>query len=79
MSLLTLSWRATFNMSDASLIYDEIAFAAAGRLAQLLAMAPGRTWPQAEAIGLAASPIRPLLRIDYIWHSDGPAPRQPPP
>ncbi len=57
-----------FNMSDASLIYDEIAFQlrdawrAAGNGA-------GRTWPQAEAIGLPRV-LHPLLRIDYIWHSD---------
>ncbi len=57
-----------FNMSDASLIYDEIAarmqdaWRAAGNGA-------GRTWPVAEAIGLPRV-IHPLLRIDYIWHSD---------
>ena len=57
-----------FNMSDASLIYDEIAdklndaWRAAGHGA-------GRTWPLAEAIGLPRL-IRPLLRIDYIWHSE---------
>ena len=57
-----------FNMSDSSLIYDEIAaqlhdaWRAAGHGA-------GRTWPLAEAIGLPRL-IRPLLRIDYLWHSD---------
>ena len=57
-----------FNMSDASLIYDEVAelmkdaWRAAGNGA-------GRSWPVAEAIGLPRV-IRPFLRIDYIWHSD---------
>lgn len=56
-----------FNMSDASLIYDEVAskmqdaWRAAG-------VGAGRTWPVAEAIGLPRV-IHPLLRIDYIWHS----------
>lgn len=56
-----------FNMSDASLIYDEVAalMADAWRAAGVGA---GRTWPVAEAIGLPRV-IRPLLRIDYIWHS----------
>ena len=55
-------------MSDASLIYDEIAavlndaWRAAGNGA-------GRSWPLAEAIGLPRV-IRPFLRIDYIWYSD---------
>ena len=57
-----------FNMSDSSLIYDEIAneihdaWRGAGNGA-------GRTWPLAEEIGLPRI-IHPLLRIDYIWHSD---------
>ena len=42
-----------FNMSDASLIYDEIAAQMRRCLAQQPAMAPGRSWPVAEAIGLA--------------------------
>lgn len=56
-----------FNMSDASLIYDEIAaqmqdaWRAAGNGA-------GRSWPVAEAIGLPRV-IHPFLRIDYIWTS----------
>ena len=56
-----------FNMSDASLIYDEVAalmkdaWREAGNGA-------GRSWPVAEAIGLPRV-IRPFLRIDYIWHS----------
>lgn len=58
-----------FNLSDASLIYAEVAaqmvdaWRAAGKGA-------GRTWPVAEAIGLPRL-IHPLLRIDYIWHSEG--------
>lgn len=57
-----------FNMSDASLIYHELdtqlidAFRYAGAGA-------GRTWPVAEAVGLPRV-IPPLLRIDYVWHSD---------
>ncbi len=56
-----------FNMSDSSLIYDELAaelrdaWRAAGTGA-------GRTWPVAEAIGLPRI-LHPFLRIDYIWHS----------
>ena len=57
-----------FNMSDASLIYDEIA-------AQLrdawrsAGSGAGRTWPVAEVIGWPQV-IQPLLRIDYVWHSE---------
>lgn len=57
-----------FNMSDTSLIYAELA----GQLRDAWRGAgagAGRTWPLAEAIGLPRI-IRPLLRIDYIWHSD---------
>lgn len=56
-----------FNMSDASLIYAELAermrdgWRGAGNGA-------GRTWPVAEAIGLPRL-VQPFLRIDYIWHS----------
>ena len=56
-----------FNMSDASLIYSDLA-------AQLhdawrgAGTGAGRTWPVAEVIGLPRV-IHPLLRIDYIWHS----------
>ncbi len=56
-----------FNMSDASLIYDEIAaqmrdaWRAAGNGA-------GRTWPVAEAIDWPRL-IQPVLRIDYVWTS----------
>ena len=56
-----------FNMSDASLIYDEFA----GRMQDGWRGAgngAGRTWPVAEAIGLPRV-IQPFLRIDYIWHS----------
>ena len=56
-----------FNMSDASLIYGELA----GRMQDGWRGAgngAGRTWPVAEAIGLPRV-IQPFLRIDYIWHS----------
>ncbi len=58
-----------FNMSDASLIVAEIA----ARLQDAWREAgngAGRTWPVAEAIGLPRV-IHPLLRIDYVWRSDG--------
>ncbi len=57
-----------FNMSDSSLIYAELA----GQLRDAWRGAgagAGRTWPLAEAIGWPRI-VRPLLRIDYIWHSD---------
>ena len=56
-----------FNMSDASLIYDELA----GHMCDSWREAgngAGRTWPVAEAIGLPRV-VQPFLRIDYIWHS----------
>ena len=56
-----------FNMSDASLIYDDIA-ALMGDAWRSAGVGAGRTWPLAEAIGLPRV-IQPLLRIDYIWHS----------
>ncbi|MDE2748583.1 MAG: endonuclease/exonuclease/phosphatase family protein [Chloroflexota bacterium] len=56
-----------FNMSDASLIYDEVA-ALIGDAWRAAGNGAGRTWPVAEAIGLPRV-IQPLLRIDYIWHS----------
>ncbi len=56
-----------FNMSDASLIHDEIA-ALMGDAWRSAGVGAGRTWPVAEAIGLPRV-IQPLLRIDYIWHS----------
>ena len=56
-----------FNMSDASLIYDEAA-ALMSDAWRSAGVGAGRTWPVAEAIGLPRV-IQPLLRIDYIWHS----------
>ena len=56
-----------FNMSDASLIYDELA-ALMGDAWRAAGVGAGRTWPVAEAIGLPRV-IHPVLRIDYIWHS----------
>ena len=56
-----------FNMSDSSLIYDEVAalmhdgWRGAG-------LGAGRTWPVAEAVGWPRV-VQPLLRIDYVWHS----------
>jgi endonuclease/exonuclease/phosphatase (EEP) superfamily protein YafD len=56
-----------FNMSDASLIYDEVA-ALMGDAWRAAGNGAGRTWPVADAIGLPRV-VQPLLRIDYIWHS----------
>ena len=55
-----------FNMSDSSLIYDEIA-AGLGDAWREAGTGAGRTWPVAEVIGWPRV-IHPLLRIDYIWH-----------
>lgn len=57
-----------FNMSDSSLIYADIA-AELSDAWRAAGSGAGRTWPQAEAIGLPRV-IHPLLRIDYIWHSE---------
>ena len=57
-----------FNMSDSSLIYDEIA-AALRDSWRSVGTGAGRTWPVAEEIGLPRV-IHPFLRIDYIWHSE---------
>ena len=56
-----------FNMSDASLIYAEIA-AQLGDAWRDAGVGAGRTWPVADVIGWPRV-IQPLLRIDYIWHS----------
>ena len=56
-----------FNMSDASLIYDEIAALLTDAWREA-GNGAGRTWPVAEEIGLPRL-IHPLLRIDYVWHS----------
>lgn len=57
-----------FNMSDSSLVYDEIADTMHDAWREAGAGA-GRTWPVAEVIGLPRI-VHPFLRIDYIWHSD---------
>lgn len=57
-----------FNMSDSSLIYDEIA-AQMNDAWRDAGTGAGRTWPVAEVIGLPRI-VHPFLRIDYIWHSD---------
>jgi len=57
-----------FNMSDSSLIYDEIA-AQINDAWREAGTGAGRTWPVAEVIGLPRI-VHPFLRIDYIWHSD---------
>ncbi|MDE2858438.1 MAG: endonuclease/exonuclease/phosphatase family protein [Chloroflexota bacterium] len=57
-----------FNMSDSSLIYDEIA-ARINDAWRDAGAGAGRTWPVAEVIGLPRI-VHPFLRIDYIWRSD---------
>ncbi|MCY4539054.1 MAG: endonuclease/exonuclease/phosphatase family protein [Chloroflexi bacterium] len=57
-----------FNMSDSSLIYDEIA-ARINDAWRDAGTGAGRTWPVAEIIGLPRI-VHPFLRIDYIWYSD---------
>lgn len=57
-----------FNMSDSSLIYDEIA-ARMNDAWRDAGTGAGRTWPVAEVIGLPRI-VHPFLRIDYIWRSD---------
>lgn len=58
-----------FNMSDQSLMYNAVAaqlndsFRAAG-------VGLGTSWPVSTARQDLLSFIPPLLRIDYIWHSD---------
>ncbi|MCY4073412.1 MAG: endonuclease/exonuclease/phosphatase family protein [Chloroflexi bacterium] len=57
-----------FNMSDSSLIYDEIA-ARINDAWRDAGAGAGRTWPVAEVIGLPRI-VHPFLRIDYIWYSE---------
>jgi endonuclease/exonuclease/phosphatase (EEP) superfamily protein YafD len=58
-----------FNLSDLSMTYTRIAegmhdsFIGAG-------VGLGNSWPEARALGLPAF-LPPLVRMDYIWHSDG--------
>ena len=57
-----------FNMSDSSLIYDAIALQLDDAWREV-GHGAGRTWPLAHAIGWHSA-IPPLLRIDYLWHSE---------
>jgi endonuclease/exonuclease/phosphatase family metal-dependent hydrolase len=58
-----------FNLSDLSMTY-------AGMIGQLHdsfiegGNGLGNSWPEARALGLPAF-LPPLVRMDYIWHSDG--------
>jgi vancomycin resistance protein VanJ len=58
-----------FNLSDLSMTYASItgqmqdSFIEAG-------VGLGNSWPEARALGLPAF-LPPLVRMDYIWHSDG--------
>ncbi len=58
-----------FNMSDQSVIYGDLA-AAMGDSFREAGTGLGTSWPMLQAsFGLPLS-IPPLMRIDYIWHSD---------
>ncbi len=58
-----------FNLSDLSMTYADIiqqmrdSFIEAGN-------GLGNSWPEARALGLPTF-LPPLVRMDYIWHSDG--------
>ncbi|MCA0458808.1 MAG: endonuclease/exonuclease/phosphatase family protein [Chloroflexi bacterium] len=58
-----------FNTSDFSVTYNQLAGAMHDSFAQA-GSGLGGSWPVARARGLPAW-LPPLIRIDYIWHSDG--------
>ena len=58
-----------FNLSDLSMTYAAIT----GQMRDSFIEAGsglGNSWPEADALGLPAF-LPPLVRMDYIWHSDG--------
>lgn len=57
-----------FNMSDQSGMYSDLA-AVMGDSFREAGIGLGASWPAVRALGLP-SIIPPLVRIDYIWHSD---------
>ncbi len=58
-----------FNTSDFSVTYNKLAAAMHDSFAEA-GSGLGGSWPVAWARGLPAW-LPPLIRIDYIWHSDG--------
>ncbi len=56
-----------FNMSDQSLIYNELAAVLSDSFREA-GTGLGTSWPNAQRFGMS-SLIPPLVRIDYIWHS----------
>lgn len=56
-----------FNMSDQSAIYSELAAVASDSFAEV-GVGLGQSWPNPIIDDLRFLP--PLVRIDYIWHSD---------
>ncbi len=58
-----------FNTSDSSVTYNKLAAAMHDSFAEG-GQGLGGSWPVARARGLPAW-LPPLIRIDYIWHSDG--------
>jgi endonuclease/exonuclease/phosphatase (EEP) superfamily protein YafD len=57
-----------FNMSDQSSMYSELA-ALMGDSFREAGVGLGTSWPNVQALGLPRL-VPPLVRIDYIWHSD---------
>ncbi|MCA9906435.1 MAG: endonuclease/exonuclease/phosphatase family protein, partial [Anaerolineae bacterium] len=59
-----------FNMSDQTLAYTRVAAAMHDSLREIGA-GYSATWPLAMVRGDVWAWVPPLVRIDYIWHSDG--------
>ncbi len=57
-----------FNMSDQAVIYNELAARMTDSWREM-GVGLGTSWPAPESDVLADS-LSPLLRLDYIWHSD---------
>ncbi len=57
-----------FNLSDQAAAYTDLA-AAMGDSFREVGMGLGTSWPAFQVFGLP-SVVPPLVRIDYIWHSD---------
>ena len=57
-----------FNLSDQTAAYNDLA-SAMGDSFREVGLGLGTSWPAFQAFGLP-SVVPPLVRIDYIWHSD---------
>ncbi|MEO8393004.1 MAG: endonuclease/exonuclease/phosphatase family protein [Chloroflexota bacterium] len=57
-----------FNLSDQAAAYNDLA-STMGDSFREVGVGLGTSWPSFQAFGLPAV-IPPLVRIDYIWHSD---------